>query len=644
MATRFEFPDMKNNTGKFLRVNASETDGEWVAGSGGLGYSLIQDNGSPLTPRFILNARDGIIAVDDALNTRTDIYVDIAYVEANSDLANIGGFLDLSTQVTNQLSSSNIDLTSLSGNVAVSVDGVTITGDGTTGNPLVATAVAPGSGYTTVQDNGTSLTQRAILNFSNLFNAVDNGGASKTDVDIDIAALEPALDLANISGQINLATQVTGLLPPANIDITNLQSTLDLGSIAGQIDLTTQVTGTLGLSNGGTGASLTDPNYDAVWVWDDTTNTTRLANISGLTYNSGTNTLTASGGGTGTALETTVSQTGHGLSVGDVIKVSGTNTFAKAQADTEVNSETVGVVTTVVNANSFKYVSSAIQLAYAPVGTPGSAVWLDPTVAGGMTTTKPSTIGQVARALGTIIESGVTMYFDIAALAEVIGSGGSSSMINNPTYEDDFLTIFSTESTTNNLKIIGSLNFRASASSPSTPDVFGVDAEANHPGIIQLGSNPSGSAASMSMFADAQGSARSFPIPNIINADNEYQFIVKPFAISALANAYIIIERDGSNGDITVRLDGATGNIQLKTFDGTTTTTTTVGAYSLGTWYNFKVVINGSAVDLYQNGVLVATNTTNIPPAGVGTVTVGTSNGACLYVDYFAMKIANLTR
>lgn len=138
--------------------------------------------------------------------------------------------------------------------------------------------------------------------------------------------------------------------------------------------------------------------------------------------------LTVIGGGTGTALETTVSQTGHGLSVGDVIKVSGTNTFAKAQGDSEVNSEAVGVVTTVVNANSFKYVSSAIQLAYAPVGTPGSAVWLDPTAAGGMTATKPSTVGQVARALGTIIESGVTMYFDIAALAEVIGSGSGTGV------------------------------------------------------------------------------------------------------------------------------------------------------------------------------------------------------------------------
>lgn len=160
----------------------------------------------------------------------------------------------------------------------------------------------------------------------------------------------------------------------------------------------------------------------------------------GVTATRSGNTVTVDipGGGSGgsaTSLEATVTQTAHGFVVGDVIKVSGTNTFAKAQGNNEINSEAVGIVTTLVSANSFKYISSAIQLSIAPIGTPGSAVWLDPSVAGGMTTTKPSTIGQVARALGTIIESGAKMYFDIAALAEVIGtgSGGSTNFFSTST-------------------------------------------------------------------------------------------------------------------------------------------------------------------------------------------------------------------
>jgi hypothetical protein len=49
------------------------------------------------------------------------------------------------------------------------------------------------------------------------------------------------------------------------------------------------------LADGGTGASLASPGVNAVFVWDNTTVTTRLAAISGLTYDSGTNTLSSSG-------------------------------------------------------------------------------------------------------------------------------------------------------------------------------------------------------------------------------------------------------------------------------------------------------------------------------------------------------------
>lgn len=179
------------------------------------------------------------------------------------------------------------------------------------GLPDWQTPGAGATGYDTIQDNGTPLTQRSTMNFVNYFTITDVSSVTTININTTelggdatlISTLESNLNLANISGlldwtqidqasvSVDLATQVTGLLPPANIDITNLQSTLDLGNISGQIDLTTQVTGILGLSNGGTGVSLSDPNYDAAYVWDNTTNTTRLANLSGLSYNSGTNTL-----------------------------------------------------------------------------------------------------------------------------------------------------------------------------------------------------------------------------------------------------------------------------------------------------------------------------------------------------------------
>lgn len=150
--------------------------------------------------------------------------------------------------------------------------------------------------------------------------------------------------------------------------------------------------------------------------------------------------IVANGGGGGASgtelISPVITQVAHGLSVGDIIQSNGVdNEFTQAQGDSPSNSEAVGIVTVVIDPDNFQYVSSAVQLsgAFVPVGTPGEAVWLDPAVPGGMTITKPNTVGQVARGLGTIIASGATMYFDIAALAEEITSdsisGGGENVI-----------------------------------------------------------------------------------------------------------------------------------------------------------------------------------------------------------------------
>jgi hypothetical protein len=130
-----------------------------------------------------------------------------------------------------------------------------------------------------------------------------------------------------------------------------------------------------------------------------------------------------------------VTQAAHGFSVGDIIRPSGVdNEFTLSQGNSPANSEAVGIVTVVTDVNNFEYVSSAAQLsgAFVPVAAGNTTVWLDPSVAGGMTTTEPATIGQVKRGLGTIIASGATMYFDIAALAEEITGTGGVPAIGGP--------------------------------------------------------------------------------------------------------------------------------------------------------------------------------------------------------------------
>lgn len=127
--------------------------------------------------------------------------------------------------------------------------GITLTVINPGGNETLEISSVGSIYYNIVQEDGVSVTQRTKLNFVNYFSINDNAGNTSTDVNLNIGAIEPALDLANIGGQINLATQVTGLLSSTNIDITDLESNLDLANIAGSIDLSTQVTGTLDVSN-----------------------------------------------------------------------------------------------------------------------------------------------------------------------------------------------------------------------------------------------------------------------------------------------------------------------------------------------------------------------------------------------------------
>lgn len=90
-----------------------------------------------------------------------------------------------------------------------------------------------------------------------------------------------------------------------------------------------------------------------------------------------------------------VSQVAHGFSVGDIVRFDGL-IYVLAQADSFANSQAIGLVTNVADANNFTitvsgYVSSLSAL------TPGDLYYLDPAIAGGVTTTEPVTVGQVIR-------------------------------------------------------------------------------------------------------------------------------------------------------------------------------------------------------------------------------------------------------
>lgn len=115
--------------------------------------------------------------------------------------------------------------------------------------------------------------------------------------------------------------------------------------------------------------------------------------------------------GSGQATKYDVTQSSHGLSVGDVIKSTGSNTYGKAQADSAANSEVVGIVTTVTDSNNFTFTAQGIITAGVPAQAAGTVMFLDPSTAGALTATEPSTSGQVSKPVLIVLENATKAVF-----------------------------------------------------------------------------------------------------------------------------------------------------------------------------------------------------------------------------------------
>lgn len=101
-----------------------------------------------------------------------------------------------------------------------------------------------------------------------------------------------------------------------------------------------------------------------------------------------------------------VTQTTHGLSVGNVIKSTGANTYGKAQANSSANAEVVGIVTVVTDASHFTFTAEGIITTGVPAQAAGTVMFLDPSTAGAMTTTETTTAGQVSKPVLVVLENG----------------------------------------------------------------------------------------------------------------------------------------------------------------------------------------------------------------------------------------------
>lgn len=91
-----------------------------------------------------------------------------------------------------------------------------------------------------------------------------------------------------------------------------------------------------------------------------------------------------------------ITQAGHGFVVGDLVRVSGINTFAKAQADSAANAEVIGIVSAVAGVNDFTLMMNGLITGLAGL-TAGTSYYLSPTTAGLATATRPTAPTQVVK-------------------------------------------------------------------------------------------------------------------------------------------------------------------------------------------------------------------------------------------------------
>jgi len=98
------------------------------------------------------------------------------------------------------------------------------------------------------------------------------------------------------------------------------------------------------------------------------------------------------------SISTELTVNSHGFAVGDWLYLNG-GTWTKAIATSEAASNVLGVVSEVVDTNNFVLTNVGYVSTLSGLGASGLVFYLSPTTAGAMTTTKPTTVGQVIRKL-----------------------------------------------------------------------------------------------------------------------------------------------------------------------------------------------------------------------------------------------------
>ncbi len=149
-----------------------------------------------------------------------------------------------------------------------------------------------------------------------------------------------------------------------------------------------------------------------------------FSGINGVVGGSGVSGFSGYSGLSGTILHC-VNQIGHGFSLGDVIRVSGEDTYSLALADSSTDAESIGIVSEISDADNFCFTQYGVITVGVPNLPAGTVLFLSDVTPGLLTQTEPVTVGNISKPMAIILEDSVKMEV-ICMRGAVITAGAAS--------------------------------------------------------------------------------------------------------------------------------------------------------------------------------------------------------------------------
>lgn len=365
-----------------------------------------------------------------------------------------------------------------------------------------------------------------------------------------------------------------------------------------------------------------------------------------------------------------VSQNAHGMAVGNVVRYNGT-IFVKAQADSAANAEAVGMVSDVLDVDHFDFIDCGAIPGLSGL-TPGSVYFLSPTVAGGITTTEPTTVGQVSKPLMIAISATEGFFFNFrgAVVASTnhapthqAGGGDAIKLDDLATPDDNTDLDVSTakhglcpkapNDTTKFLRgdggwniipdrILGMVHYHLYSDVGSFESDKSVDATITY--------SVSGITLGTGVTAGGYAEIKGVHLPNIIANTNNItvSFYCNISGTTVSQNYFGMGDLTTAASGITFTdahfgykkiMSGGAGTSSATNANGTTETATVVSDVSAK---YMSTRLRASDIVFYVNKVLVATHSTNLPTNITNSFSAATSNANTNNAEQLYVRIASV--